>query len=142
MTTKHISRICINESAKLVLKKVKQIIKNLSMWKRSRTILNYVLNTGNSQIINFTHRYLGAYKSCNPNSKRCSLCLHEKLEIVDDPKEILLKKRSEDISQCRHRNKYKLKALVSIKMTKASHNIQAACWRFTRNICCEDFPNS
>ena len=42
------------------------------------------------------------YKSYNPNSKRCSLCLHEKLEIVDDPEEILLNKRSEVISQCRH----------------------------------------
>ena len=42
------------------------------------------------------------YKSYNPNSKRCSLCLHEKLEIVADPDEILLNKRSEVISQCRH----------------------------------------
>ena len=32
----------------------------------------------------------------------------KKLEIVDDPEEILLKKRLEVISQCRHRNKYKL----------------------------------
>ena len=46
----------------------------------------------------------GNYKSCNPNSKRCSLCLHEKLEIVDDPEEILLSKRSEVISQCRQGN--------------------------------------
>ena len=30
----------------------------------------------------------GNYKSYNPNSKRCSLYLHEKLEIVDHPKEI------------------------------------------------------
>ena len=57
----------------------------------------------------------GNYKSYNPNLKRCSLRLHEKLDIVDDPKEILLNKRSEDISQCRHRNKYKLKTLVSNK---------------------------
>ena len=55
------------------------------------------------------------YKSYNPNSRRCSLCLNEKLEIVDDPDEILLKKRSEVISQCRHRNKYKLKTLVTNK---------------------------
>ena len=57
----------------------------------------------------------GNYKSCNPNSKRCSLILHEKLEIVDDPEEILLNKRSEVISQCCRRNKYKLKTLVSNK---------------------------
>ena len=36
-------------------------------------------------------------------------------EIVDDPDETLLNKRSEIISQCRHRNKYKLKTLVSTK---------------------------
>ena len=57
----------------------------------------------------------GKYKSYNPNSKRYSLFLHKKLEIVDDPKEILLNKRSEVISQCRHRNKYKLKTPVSNK---------------------------
>ena len=55
----------------------------------------------------------GNYKSYNPSLKRCSLCLHEKLEIVDDPEDILLNKRSEVISQCRHRNKYKLKTLES-----------------------------
>ena len=58
------------------------------------------------------------YKLCNPNSKRCSLCLHEKLEIVDDSKKISLKKRSEVISQCRHRDKYKLKPLVSNKQDR------------------------
>ena len=44
------------------------------------------------------------YKSYNPNSRRCSLCLHEKLKIVDDPEETLINKRSEVIYQCRHRN--------------------------------------
>ena len=31
----------------------------------------------------------GNYKSYIPNSKRYSLCLHEKLEIIDDPQKIL-----------------------------------------------------
>ena len=62
----------------------------------------------------------GNYKSYNPNSKRCSLRLHEKLEIIDDLKEILLSKRSEIISQCRHRNKYKLKTLASNKKERVS----------------------
>ena len=51
----------------------------------------------------------------NPNSRRCSLCLQEKLEIVDDPDKILLNIRSEVISQCHHQNKYKLKTLVTNK---------------------------
>ena len=39
-------------------------------------------------------------------SKKCLLCLQEKLEIVDQ--DHLLNKRSELISKCRHANKYLL----------------------------------
>ena len=49
----------------------------------------------------------------NPTSKRCKRCLTEKLEILDDPDKNLLNKRSEIISQCRHKNKYRLKTLAS-----------------------------
>ena len=59
-------------------------------------------------------RIKGNNKSYNLNSKRCGLCLDEKLETVDDPKEIL-NKCSEVISQCCHQNKYKLKTLLSNK---------------------------
>ena len=52
-------------------------------------------------------------KSYNPTSKCCSLCLTEKLEILDNPDKNLLNKRSEIISQCRHKNKYRLKTLAS-----------------------------
>ena len=55
----------------------------------------------------------GIYKSYNPTSKRCNLCLTEKLEILDDPDKNLLNKRSEFVSQCRHKNKYRLKTLAS-----------------------------
>ena len=54
----------------------------------------------------------GVYKSYNPTSKRCNLCLTEKLEILDDPDKNLLNKRSEIISQCCHKNNYRLKILV------------------------------
>ena len=53
------------------------------------------------------------YKSYNPTSKCCSLCLTEKLEILDDPDKNLLNKRSEIISQCPHKNKYRLKTIES-----------------------------
>ena len=53
------------------------------------------------------------YKSYSPTSKRCNPCLTEKLEILDDPDKNLLNKRSEIISQCRHKNKYRLKTLAS-----------------------------
>ena len=55
----------------------------------------------------------GIYKSYNPTSKPCNLCLREKLEILDDPNKNLLNKRSETISQCRHKNKYRTKTLAS-----------------------------
>ena len=41
-------------------------------------------------------------------SKRCNLCLNEKLAIVSANKRTLLNKRSELISKCRHINKFHL----------------------------------
>ena len=60
-----------------------------------------------------THTHKVIYKSYNPTSKCCNLCLTEKLEILDDPDKNLLNKRSEIISQCHHKNKYRLKTLAS-----------------------------
>ena len=43
-------------------------------------------------------------------SKKCLLCLHEKLEIINYPRpEELLNKRSELVSKCRHDNKFLLR---------------------------------
>ena len=55
----------------------------------------------------------GIYKSYNPTSKRCNLCLTtlQKLEILNGPNKNSVNKRSENISQCRHKNKYRLKKL-------------------------------
>ena len=50
----------------------------------------------------------GKCKSYSPNSRRRSSCWHKKLDMVDAPDEMLLRKWSEVISQCCHRNKYKL----------------------------------
>ena len=41
-------------------------------------------------------------------SKRCNLCLAEKLSIINADKRTLLNKRSELISKCRHENKFYL----------------------------------
>ncbi len=45
----------------------------------------------------------------NPSSKRCQLCLHEKLEILEHDGPELLNKRSEIISKCRHQARHLLK---------------------------------
>ena len=42
-------------------------------------------------------------------SKRCNLCLTEKLLIAKADPRTLLNKRSEIVSKCRHRNKFTLK---------------------------------
>ena len=55
------------------------------------------------------------YKAYNPTLKKCNLCLNEKLSIIDNPDKILLSKRSEVISQCRHRNKFKPVNLTALK---------------------------
>ena len=39
-------------------------------------------------------------------SKCCGLCTTEKLKICDEDKSVLLNKRSELVSKCRHENKY------------------------------------
>ena len=41
-------------------------------------------------------------------TKRCDLCLTEKLSIINADKTTTLNKRSELVSKCRHKNKYYL----------------------------------
>ena len=57
----------------------------------------------------------GQYKVYNSTLKKCNLCLNEKLAIIDDPDKNLLNKRLEVISQCCHRNRFKLINLSSCK---------------------------
>ena len=44
----------------------------------------------------------------NSATKRCNLCLAEKYHILTAPKQNTINRRSELISNCRHRNKHKL----------------------------------
>ena len=44
-------------------------------------------------------------------SKRCNLCLEEKLNISKEKDNCLLNKRSEIISACQHRNRFQVKSL-------------------------------
>ena len=109
VTTKHINRNCIKKPAKLLLKKIYTNHKKSFHTEKSKNATR--LSTEYWKLANkklhprISWSIKGNYKSYNPNKTRCSLCLHEKLEIVDDPEEILLNKRPEVISQCRHRSK-------------------------------------
>ena len=50
-------------------------------------------------------RHAPAY---SPETKKCQLCLCEKMEIANHPDSNLLNKRTEIIAKCRHRAKHKL----------------------------------
>ena len=56
---------------------------------------------------------MGSFTNCKKYSnitKRCSLCLHEKLAIITYPyPDELLNRRSELVTKCRHENKFLLK---------------------------------
>ena len=78
--------------------------------KLSTEYWNLKMKQLNSQI---SWKITGIYKSYNGTSKRCNLCLTEKLKRLGDPDKILLNKRSEIITQCRYRNNYRLKTLAS-----------------------------
>ena len=53
--------------------------------------------------------YASPYKR---GSRRCDLCLTEKLKIMREDPALLLNKRSELVSKCRHKNKF---IVVNIK---------------------------
>ena len=61
--------------------------------------------------INFTTKWsiIARARPYNNSSKRCDLCLAEKLYIIKHSNNNLLNKRSELISKCRHENKFYLK---------------------------------
>jgi len=50
-------------------------------------------------------RILSSHSAYNSTTKRCNLCLKEKLTIICQPKLSTLNKRNELVSSCRHRNK-------------------------------------
>ena len=61
-----------------------------------------------NKTLNVSWEILGTHKSYNQSSKRCLLCLNEKLAIALHKDDNMLNKRSEIIRKYRHRNKYML----------------------------------
>ena len=58
-------------------------------------------------------RILKKARTYNPQSKKCLLCLTEKLAIAEQKEGELLNKRSEIVAKCRHLNKYCLSQIDS-----------------------------
>ena len=62
----------------------------------------------NNRSANTTCEILGRHQAYNTSSKRCSLCLNEKLKIALHRNNNMLNKQTEILKKCRHRNKYAL----------------------------------
>ena len=62
----------------------------------------------NKHNANITWEILGRHQAYNTRSKRCSLCLNEKLKIVLHRDNNMLNRRTEILNKCRHKNKYAL----------------------------------
>ena len=59
----------------------------------------------NKHNANITWEILGRHQAYNTSSKRCSLCLNEKLKIALHRDNNMLKRRTEILNKCRHKNK-------------------------------------
>ena len=55
-----------------------------------------------------TWRAIKQHRGFNPTKGKCSLCLSEKLEILDHKGPNLINKKDEIVSTCRHRRKFLL----------------------------------
>ena len=76
--------------------------------KSIKATLNFQMNYGGLKTTTapeISHEKHQMYKL---NTKMCSLCLNEKLEIARYKGRNLLNKRSEIINKCRHQNKFAL----------------------------------
>ena len=74
-------------------------------------------------------KILGQYQSYTVNTKRCLLCLNEKLQIAIYQGDNFLKKRTEIISRCRHRNKYTL-AIYDSMDWNIRYKVSWDYWKF------------
>ena len=99
-------------AAKLNSRPVFIITDNPSITETKQTPQNFPKQYKNIKIKNQTANNL---VNClqiiciHQGAKRCNLCLAEKLAILQADQRTLLNKRSEFVSKCRHRNKFKLK---------------------------------
>ena len=79
-------------------------------YKNNTELSKYVWRLKEDEnVFSMTWKKLDSAKAYNNSSKRCNLCLTEKLHILEADKQSLLNKRSELISKCRHENKYYLR---------------------------------
>ena len=81
-------------------------------YANSTTLSSYVweMKTRKNLAPALTWEVLRTVRTYSNITKRCSLCLHEKLAIITYPyPDELLNRRSELVTKCRHKNKFLLK---------------------------------
>jgi hypothetical protein len=84
------------------------------------TLSDYVwqMKDHHGETPNIKWSYIKTAPAYNNISKKCALCLQEKLMILEFPdKNNLLNKRSEMVNKCRHQNKFLLKNFKTKKKT-------------------------
>ena len=96
--------------------KARHSVHKTSFTKRNHpartTLSDYVwkVKDQNGEMPTIRWSYLKTAPAYNNVSKRCALCLQEKMCIIEYPdKQNLLNKRSELVNKCRHQNKFLLK---------------------------------
>ena len=91
----------------------------------------------NKHNANITWEILGRHQAYNTSSKRCSLCLNEKLKIVLHRDNNMLNKRTEILNKFRRKNKYALISYDSKGWSWFPLNVSTK--RFTQNYCFQEF---
>ena len=88
-----------------------QIFYTQKIFKRNGTFETHVAPKAKQN--RFHHKMVNNKKSISytGGSKRCNLCLEEKLNILKEKDSCLLNKRSEIISACQHKNRFQVKSL-------------------------------
>ena len=134
---KHLNNVHIQQQLKEIGSKDCIIIGNISKTRGIRTRQNYLwdLKENHNQIPKLTWSIVRFAHGYSNISKRCLLCLHEKVLIInyDNPSE-LLNKRSELMAKCRHEKKFLLSNYKGNDQ-QSIHNIDCEISRYKGIMC-------
>ena len=88
----------IRKPWKIFLKQQKDTELSIKFWKVKEQ----------NKTVDISWDILGIHQSYNTSTKRCTLCLNEKLAIAVSKEDSILSKRTKIIRKCRHSIKYDL----------------------------------
>lgn len=108
LRTKNIKRNLPNPIQTTICKPQK-IIQHWKLKKETELSIEYWQLKSKNETPNISRKKIGKYRSYSPESesKKCLICLNEKLEKIDSKSSPILNKRTEIITKSRHHNKFK-----------------------------------